>query len=144
MDILGSYLRRSAWLLLLSISTILMANGQTISRISPTAGSTAGGGALDIMGSGLTTSTVVTIGGNPATVTSALADGSRLTATLPAGTAGPANVVAGSATLAGGYTYLAPSTILFADAFNNGSLSNWTASPLGLFANWSATGHVAD
>ena len=52
--------------------------------------------------------------------------------------------MAGSASLAGGYTYLVPSSILFADDFNSGSLSNWTASPLGLFANWSATGHVAD
>lgn len=144
MDLLKSFLRNTAWLLLFCIATFLFAPGQTISRISATAGSSAGGGSLDIMGSGLTSGTTVTVGGNAATVTSALPDGSRLTATLPAGAVGPANVVAGSASLAGGYTYLAPSSILFTDDFNSGSLSNWTASPLGLFANWSATGHVAD
>lgn len=144
MDLLKSSFLKAAWLLLFCISNLLLANGQTISRISATAGSTAGGGTLDVIGSGLTTSTAVTVGGNAATVISALADGSRLSATLPAGSAGAANVTAGSATLSGGYTYLVPASILFADDFNSGGLSNWTASPLGLFANWSATGHVAD
>src|SRR5215469_12960814 len=144
MDLLKSSLRKSACLLLFCTSTLLVTGAQTISRISATAGSTSGGGTLDVMGSGLATSTAVTVGGNAATVTSALSDGSRLSATLPAGAAGTVNVTAGSATLSGGYTYLQPASILFADDFNSGSLSNWTASPLGLFANWSATAHVAD
>src|SRR5262249_24672854 len=42
------------------------------------------------------------------------------------------------------YTYLDPATILFQDDFNSGNLNNWTASPLGLLANWTATAHVAD
>ena len=144
MDFLKSSLRTGLWLLLFCASTLLISGAQTISRVSATAGSTSGGGTLDILGSGLTTSTAVTVGGNAATVTSALADGSRLSATLPAGTVGTVNVTAGSATLSGGYTYLQPASILFADDFNSGSLSNWTASPLGLSANWSATAHVAD
>jgi hypothetical protein len=44
----------------------------------------------------------------------------------------------------GAYTYLAPASILFQDSFNLASLSNWTASPLGLFTNWSATQDLAD
>lgn len=117
---------------------------QTVTRISPTAGTANGGGNLDILGSGLSTSVAVTVGGQSAAPVSALADGSRLTVTVPAGNAGPANVVVGAATLSSGYTYLNPSTILFADDFNSGSLSNWTASPLGRFTNWSAGSDVAD
>src|SRR5262249_12180428 len=33
---------------------------------------------------------------------------------------------------------------LFAEDCNTGSLANWTASPLGMLANWSAAGDVAD
>ena len=39
---------------------------------------------------------------------------------------------------------LNPANILFQDSFNSASLSNWTASPLGLFANWTATQDIAD
>ena len=126
----------------------LMAAGlsaaQTVTRISATAGTANGGGILDIMGSGLSTSVPVTIGGQTAPPVSALSDGSRLTVTIPAGTPGAVNVVVGTTTLSGAYTYLNPATILFADDFNSGTLSNWTASPLGLFTNWSASGDVAD
>ncbi|HWZ42268.1 MAG TPA: Ig-like domain-containing protein [Candidatus Saccharimonadales bacterium] len=139
-----SSLRKSTGLLLFCSLAIMLTHAQTISRVSATAGTTAGGGALDIMGSGLASSTAVTVKGNAATVTSALADGSRLTATLPSGTAGAADVVVGTVTLTGGYTYLDPATISFADDFNGGSLSNWTASPLGLLGNWSASNHAAD
>jgi hypothetical protein len=118
-----------------------------ITRVSATAGSTAGGGQLDVMGTNLTGASV-TVGGHAASFLSGLSDGSRISVTIPAGNAGAADVVAnnsgGQATLVGGYTYLAPSSILFTDDFNSGSLSNWSASPLGLFANWSAAGHVAD
>src|SRR5262245_11856434 len=91
---------------------------QTVTRISSTAGSANGGGSLDILGSGLSTSVAVTVGGRTASPVSALADGSRLTVQVPAGTPGPADVVVGTTTLAGGYTYLNPATILFADDFN--------------------------
>jgi hypothetical protein len=39
---------------------------------------------------------------------------------------------------------LAPASILFQDAFNLASLANWTASPMGLFGNWSAAQDLAD
>ena len=139
-----SSLLGSIGVLLLLLATISMAAAQTVTRISPTAGTSAGGGRLDVIGTGLSTSTVVTVGGNSATVVSALPDGSRLTATLPPGNVGAANVVVGSVTLSGGYTYLNPASIFFADDFNIGNLSNWTASPLGLLTNWSGSGNVAD
>lgn len=119
----------------------------TISRVSPTQGTSAGGTSLDLIGSGLGTNATVQVGGNTATILSAASDGSRVTVQAPPGTLGPANVVvtnsAGTATLTGGYTYIAASAILFADDFNSGTLINWTASPLGLFANWTAANHVA-
>src|SRR5262249_15279587 len=40
--------------------------------------------------------------------------------------------------------YVDPTTVLFTDDFNSASLSQWAASPLGLFANWSAAGDLAD
>src|SRR5215467_8642708 len=107
-----SLLRKGTGILFVILATI--ASAQTASRISPTAGSSTGGGRLDVIGTGLTTSTVVTVGGNRANVISALADGSRLTATVPAGTVGTANVVVGSVTLSGAYSYLNPATIAFA------------------------------
>src|SRR5262249_37679812 len=92
--------------------------------------------------------TTVTIGTSNATVVSALSDGSRMTVNIPAGVSGAANVAVsnqgGSNTLTAGFTYVAPSSILFQDSFNNGSLSNWTASPLGLFANWTSSADLAD
>lgn len=133
-----------AQVLALFLVTVSFAAAQTVARISPTAGTSSGGNNLDILGSGLSTSVAVTIGGQTASPVSAATDGSRLTVTVPAGSPGAVNVVVGSTTLSGGYTYLNPATILFADDFNSGSLSNWTASPLGLFANWSAAGDVAD
>jgi len=121
--------------------------GPAIARISATAGAATGGGQLDVIGSNLS-GVAVTIGGQSASFISGLADGSRLSVKIPAGSIGSASVVAtsssGSATLAGGYTYLDPTTVLFADDFNTGSLSNWTASPLGLFNNWTATSNLAD
>src|SRR6185295_2808430 len=60
-----------------------------------------------------------------------------LTAVTPAHAAGPVNVVVsnvnGTATLAGGFTYTAPGTVLLSDDFNDGSHTqlyrgdvNWT------------------
>jgi 3-keto-disaccharide hydrolase len=68
---------------------------------------------------------------------------------VPAGVTGAADIVAsspggGSTTLTAAYTYVDPSAILFQDAFNLASLGNWTASPLGLFGNWSAAQDLAD
>jgi hypothetical protein len=131
-------------------SVTVSVTGPTITRISPMRGSTAGGDRMDIYGSNLSVNTAITIGGQSATVLSALSDGTRMTVTTPAaGTAGPADLVGtnpggGGTTVSGAYTYLAPSSILFQDSFNLASLSNWTASPLGLFSNWTVTQDLAD
>jgi hypothetical protein len=138
------FLARTPWLAAFLLLAASLGSAQTVSRISPTGGSTNGGGSLDILGSGLSTATTVTVGGQSAPAVSALADGSRLTVTIPAGNVGAADVVVGPTTLAGAYTYLTPASILFSDSFNSGNLSNWTASPLGLFTNWSSSGDVAD
>src|SRR5262249_23654321 len=123
------------------------AGAPTITRISSTAGPTTGGGRLDIVGTNLSGS-LAQLGGQTAPVISSLPDGTRISVTIPAGASGPANVVVsngnGSATLANGYKYLDPATVLFADDFNSGALSQWAASPLSLLANWSAAGDVAD
>src|SRR5262249_16138036 len=98
--------------------------------------------------SGLGGTTTVTIGGSNAAILSASADGSKITVAIPAGTAGPADVVLTSGgsttTLSRGYTYLSSSRVLFADDFNTGSLANWSASLLGLFPNWTGGNDVAD
>ena len=123
-----------------------------ITRISPSQGSTAGGYSMDIYGSNLKTSDIVTIQNQTANVVSASSDGSTLTVVVPAGAAG----AAGAADVAvsdgsevptikpGGFAYRDPSSILFDDSFNSASLANWTPSPLGLFTNWTATQDVAD
>jgi hypothetical protein len=104
---------------------------------------------MDIYGSTLSVNSAVTIQGQSAPVLSATSDGSRITVTTPPGTAGSADIVVsnpgtGSTTLAGGFTYLNPSSILFQDSFNSASLSNWSISPLGLLANWTAAQDIAD
>ena len=121
----------------------------TVSRISPTRGSTAGGDRMDIYGGNLSLSTTVTIGGQNAPVLSAGSNGSSITVTVPSGTAGTANLVATNAggaatTVTGAYTYLSPSSILFQDSFNSAALTAWTPSPLGLFGNWTAAQDLAD
>jgi hypothetical protein len=130
-----------------STATVAIA-APAITRISPIKGTSVGGGTMDIYGASLSSNSTVTIGTQTATFVSGASDGSRITVTIPSGTAGPANVTVvnqgGSNTLTGGFTYVDPSGILFADSFNNASLSNWTPSPLGLFSNWTATADVAD
>ncbi|HTC94526.1 MAG TPA: Ig-like domain-containing protein [Terriglobales bacterium] len=146
----GGWTLRFMWSAILGISILAAgtAGAQTASRISPTAGSTAGSGRMDILGAGLSSSATVSIGGQSAPVIGAFPDGSQVTVTIPPGAQGPADVVitagGNATTFHGGYTYLDPSVIAFADDFNSGALSNWSASPLGLFGNWGARNDVAD
>ena len=80
----------------------------TVTGISPSAGSTAGGTAVTITGTGFTGATSVTIGGAAATGVTVV-NSTTITATTPAGTAGTANVVVttpgGTGTGTGLYTY---------------------------------------
>lgn len=82
----------------------------SLTSIAPTSGPTSGGTSVVLTGTGLTFTTGVTFGGNPASFT-ALSD-TAVAAVTPAGTAGPAvDVVvtnaAGSDTLSAAYTYVA-------------------------------------
>lgn len=81
----------------------------TLASVVPAAGPTAGGTQVTITGTALTTTSSVTVGGAAASF-NVLSD-TELTAVTPAGVAGAADVVVttagGSATLAGGFTYVA-------------------------------------
>ncbi|MFD0167213.1 IPT/TIG domain-containing protein [Streptomyces decoyicus] len=83
----------------------------TAVSLSPSSGSTAGGTAFVITGSNLS-GAVVTFNGVAATGVSVNASGTSLVGFTPAGVLGNVPVVvstpSGSATVAGGYTYIAP------------------------------------
>lgn len=89
-----------------------MAAAPTVTFASPNTGPTAGGTSVTLTGTNLTGADV-TVGGTSATVTSS--SGTSLTLTTPAHVAGTVDIVAatadGSATLVGGFTYMAPPTI---------------------------------
>ena len=94
-------------------STAPTPTGLSISAISPTAGSTKGGTAVSITGSGFTSGATVTIGGLPASLV-AVQDSQAITASTPASSAaGAVDVVVTSggrtATLTRGFTFVAPS-----------------------------------
>src|SRR5206468_3301544 len=81
----------------------------TVNVISPVSGTTAGGTALTITGTGFLSGATVSLGGTAATGVTVV-NSTTITATTPAHAAGPVNVVvtntdAQSGTLANGYTY---------------------------------------
>lgn len=94
--------------------------------LSPTSGSTAGGGTVTITGTGLASATGVAFGANSVTPT-IVSDG-QITAVVPAGTAGSVGV---TVTTAGGtnnglsYTYIAAPTVTTVDPAS-GSTSGGT------------------
>ncbi|HEY8745291.1 MAG TPA: malectin domain-containing carbohydrate-binding protein, partial [Chloroflexota bacterium] len=84
----------------------------TVTAISPTSGSTAGGTAVTISGTNFVGGATVSIGGSAASGVTVVNSGS-ITATTPAHSAGSADVVvtnpdAQTGTLAAGYSYVAP------------------------------------
>jgi hypothetical protein len=106
----------------------------TVSSVSPSTGSTGGGTAVTITGTGFLAGAVVEFGGVLATNV-VVVNGTSITATTPPHTAGPVDVIvtnsdSQSGTLPGGYVYALPSTtetILLQDNFNDNSLdlSKW-------------------
>ena len=122
--------------------SVLFGAPPTVIGVSPTFGPAAGGTSVTVTGTGFVTGTTVSFNGVPASNLTLLS-ATQLTATTPPGSAGPANVTVsnanGSATLAGGFTYVVPGTVLLSDDFNDGTLDGWTPSPLGNAAGWSIT-----
>lgn len=105
----------------------------TISSISPTSGGVEGGTVVAVTGTDFDTAaggTTVTIGGAAATAVN-VTSSTSLTCATPTGTAGPADVVVstsgGTATLAGGFTFLGP--YLFAALMNDlsGQCGFWSS-----------------
>ena len=86
----------------------------TVSGVAPPRGPVAGGTQVTITGTGFGTAATVTIGGVAATNV-VVASATSITATTPAGDAGPAAVAVttpgGTATLVAGFTYLAAPTV---------------------------------
>jgi hypothetical protein len=85
------------------------AAGPTVTAISPTSGTTAGGTAVTITGTGFLAGATVTLGGTAATNVNVVS-GTSITATTPAHTAGAVSVVVTnsggqSGSLNNGYTY---------------------------------------
>ncbi|MEI6623985.1 MAG: IPT/TIG domain-containing protein, partial [Actinomycetes bacterium] len=84
----------------------------TIGGVSPNSGPLAGGTTVTLTGTNLGGTTAVSVGGNACTSVVVAVNGLSLTCTLPAGTAGAKDVAVttagGTATLPGGYTYVAP------------------------------------
>ncbi|MET3438591.1 IPT/TIG domain-containing protein, partial [Sphingomonas sp. 1185] len=87
----------------------------TITSVSPATGPAAGGTAITITGKYFLGATAVTIGGHPVTSFSVVS-ATSITAVVPAGTVGPADVVVinpdGTGTKAGGFTYQAPAVMI--------------------------------
>jgi hypothetical protein len=86
----------------------------TVSSVSPNIGSTLGGTAVTITGANFAAGATVTIGGTPATNV-VVVSGTQITATTPAGIAGPATVTVTfneqSGSLASGFTYVLIPTV---------------------------------
>ena len=87
----------------------------TATSLTVASGSTAGGKDTVLIGSGLTGTTGITVGGTAATGLGVISDTSVAFTTPSSGTDGAKDVVVttpnGSATLSGGFTYLTPPTI---------------------------------
>jgi hypothetical protein len=122
--------------------TLSAAAAPAITRVSPRAGSTAGGESLQVLGTGFATGTEVRVGGTLASVVSAQGSTS-IVVTTPPGVEGAANVTVtnagGSATATGAFTYVAPGSILLIDGFTDGNFNGWNPSPLGRGQFWTAT-----
>ena len=115
-----------------SVSVVPVSGPPTVTSISPTSGTTAGGTSVTITGTNFISGTTVTIGGSSCTSV-VVVSSTSITCTTPAGTAGAQDVVVATgvspnATLAGGFTYVvppaAPATPDLATASDSGSSSS--------------------
>ena len=95
-----------------SVNVVPVSGPPTVTSISPTSGTTAGGTSVTITGTNFVAGATVTIGGSSCTSV-VVVSSTSITCTTPAGTAGAQDVVVATgvspnATLAGGFTYVAP------------------------------------
>lgn len=74
------------------IATIPIVAPPTVTSVSPTSGPTAGGNTVTVSGTGFAAGDTVDFGSNPGTNVSVSSDGTSLTVTAPAGTAGTTDV----------------------------------------------------
>jgi hypothetical protein len=103
----------------------------TLTAVAPSSGPAAGGTAITLTGTNFAAGATVTVGGTAATSV-VVSSSTRITAVTPAGTAGARDVrvtLAGglSATLTGGFTYVAPAPTLTAIAPVSGPSAGGTA-----------------
>ena len=93
-----------------NVASVTLQGPPVVSSVSPNNGTTAGGTAVTITGTNFVTGATVTFGSAAATNV-VVVSGTQITATTPAGTAGPVTVTvtnpgAQSGSLASGFTYL--------------------------------------
>jgi phospholipase C len=103
----------------------------TVTSISPTSGPSTGGTSTTITGTNFLAGATVTIGGTAATGVTVVSS-TQITASTPAGTAGPVNVVVTNpggiaATLSNGFTYVGPAPAIAYIAPVFGSSNGGTA-----------------
>ena len=115
-----------------SVNVVPVSGPPTVTSISPTSGTTAGGTSVTITGTNFISGTTVTIGGSSCTSV-VVVSSTSITCTTPSGTAGAQDVVVATgvspnATLVGGFTYVvppaAPATPDLATASDSGSSSS--------------------
>jgi IPT/TIG domain len=114
----------------------------TLSSVSPTSGTTAGGTVLTLTGTQFVAGATVSVGGMSATNVS-VTSSTSITATTPAHDAGQVSVTVtnpdgGTVTLLNAYTYNTPANVLLEDNFNDNSIntSKWTTN---LFSGFTDT-----
>jgi hypothetical protein len=100
-----------------NIDNISLTPSLIISSVSPSSGPTDGGTPITIAGTNFETGATVTVGGNTCT-SPVVASANSITCNTPAGSAGAkdvtvTNVDSTTNTLSGGFTYFAPSTIMY-------------------------------
>ena len=112
----------------------------SLTSISPTSGTTAGGTAVTLTGTSFATGATVTIGGASATGCTVVSSTS-ITCTTPSGTAGAQNVVitqpGGTSTLSGGYTYVIPNFTF--NATISANTTNYNLRAAAVTAGWNQT-----
>ena len=114
------------------VMTSAFITNPTITTVSPSSGSTAGGTSITITGTGFAAGATVSVGGNACTSV-VVVSATSITCTTPAGSAGAKDVVVtnsdtGAATSTGGFTYVTPIGVVSITSISpkNGSIKGGT------------------